>query len=206
MVDIDLAEKTLVSYFWLVFIGSYISIIATFIAFLNSNWIPVWILLYLPINYFYQMVALKELGNKEDIPETASWPCGSRIMLRIQQWMWLWPWIYWKWNWGRKWAEKSFDFANKNVSLFFLFKLFTILSIILWFTLSENSTQTLWVACFFIFHILICSLQYQNLAILLFMIVMIVPFLICLFSESCIKDYCSCIFKMPKEPEVANHN
>ena len=35
---------------------------------------------------------------------------------------------------------------------------------------------------------------------------MIVPFLLCLFSESCIKDYCSCIFKMPKEPEVANHN
>ena len=72
MAEIDCTEKLLVFYIYLIFVVSYLSILATVVVFITTYWFSIFLILYLPLNWVYHMVATKDIGDNAQVPETLS--------------------------------------------------------------------------------------------------------------------------------------
>ena len=100
---------------------------------------------------------------------------------------------------GRKITQKIKSYVDKYEQLFFAFKIGTTISIVIWFFLAENTMQIISTLIFIIFHALMCTLQYQKMAISLFMLIMFMPLGAWMWFIAGIEDSCGSCLKLPEE-------
>ena len=120
--------------------------------------------------------------------------------------MWLWPFVFCKCKTGRKIAQKIMSYIDNNQRLFFAFKLWSTLLIIIWFFLAENTLQVIWTVIFLIYHLLMCSLQYMQVAIGLFILVMFMPLMAWVFFQAWGEDFCASWLRLPEDNAVHEEN
>ena len=152
------------------------------------------------------MELVKEMGSSEDVPELASWPCGSKIMLKIQQYLWCWHVVFWKFKKGRKISEKVHSVAMKYFIAYILLKITTIIYTAVLPFVTENRLQSTFSWFLFLVNLCICVMDYPKVFLYFYMLCMLCPLVICSFVGGCIDKCWPCMWEMPRHHGVAGQN